>query len=307
MNNPAPPNPSSSRVSIVIPAYNHARFLGEAIESTLSQTVLPSEIIVIDDGSTDRPESVAGRYPEVRLIRQTNQGLAAARNSGIRASSSEYVVFLDADDRLMPKALEVNLAQFAAHPECGFVYGAHCLIDATGQIRTPLPLRPIGEDPFATMLAQNAVGMHATVLYRRELLEAMGGFDKNYPFCEDYDLYLRLSYRYPVVCTDQCLAEYRRHGGNVTRNAPLILRGALGALRRQKPVARTRPDWYAAYKRGMFEWKRHYANELIRNLALEEPTPHGAIRHVMEMIWLAPLETRRAYLQLRREQREMVR
>src|ERR671912_965329 len=108
-------------VSVVIPCYNQAHFLGEAIESVLSQTYPHFEIVVVDDGSTDNTQEVAARYPGVRYIRQENQGLAGARNAGIRRSNGSYLVFLDADDRLLPEALEVGLEHLNAHPECAFV------------------------------------------------------------------------------------------------------------------------------------------------------------------------------------------
>src|ERR671914_179204 len=96
-------------VSVVIPCYNQAHFLGEAIESVLAQNYPHFEVVVIDDGSTDNTSEVASRYPGVRCIRQENQGLAGARNTGIRHSSGSYLVFLDSDDRLLPDALDTDL------------------------------------------------------------------------------------------------------------------------------------------------------------------------------------------------------
>src|SRR5215212_207946 len=110
-------------VSVVIPCYNQAHFLGEAIESVLAQNHLRFEIVVVDDGSTDDTAEVAACYPGVRCVRQDNRGLSAARNNGLRHSEGEYVVFLDADDRLLPEALETGLKCFEAHPECAYVYG----------------------------------------------------------------------------------------------------------------------------------------------------------------------------------------
>src|SRR5204863_2461379 len=109
--------------SIVIPCYNQAHFLPEAIESALSQTHRPIEVIVVDDGSPDNAAEVVARYPHVRYVRQENQGLGGARNAGFRVSKGEYIVFLDADDRLTPNALESHLACFAVHSEAGFVVG----------------------------------------------------------------------------------------------------------------------------------------------------------------------------------------
>ena len=95
-------------VSVVIPCYNQAHFLGEAIESVFKQTYKHFEIVVVDDGSTDNTSEVARRYSGIRCIEQVNQGLSAARNTGIRESKGEYLVFLDADDRLYPIALEAH-------------------------------------------------------------------------------------------------------------------------------------------------------------------------------------------------------
>src|ERR687885_1823430 len=124
-------------VTGVIPCYNQAHFLGEAIESVLAQSYTHFEIIVVDDGSTDNTSEVATRYPKVRCIRQDNQGLAAARNAGLRVSEGTYLVFLDADDRLLPDALEVGLECLEAYPECAFVSGKLRRIAADG---SPLPV-----------------------------------------------------------------------------------------------------------------------------------------------------------------------
>src|SRR3954467_1719440 len=151
-------------VSVVITTYNHARYLGAAIESIAAQTVPPSEVIVVDDGSADDPEEVTRQYSHVRLIRQENQGLSAARNTGWRAARTRYVVFLDADDRLLPTALEANLKRFTAQPECGFVYGAYRFIDEAGLPIRDEPFRSVGREPYVTLLKDNCVAMHGTVM-----------------------------------------------------------------------------------------------------------------------------------------------
>src|SRR5215208_7628052 len=130
---------ASPLVSVVIPCYNQAHFLGEAIESVLAQSYPYFEIIVVDDGSPDDTSEVAARYPEVRLVRQENQGVSGARNSGFARSEGEYVVFLDADDRLLPEALEAHLEHLEAHPECAFVSGRYKFMADGG---SPLSERP---------------------------------------------------------------------------------------------------------------------------------------------------------------------
>ena len=112
-------------VSVIIPCYGQAHFLAETIESVLAQRYPHFEVVVIDDGSVDNTEEVALQWPRVRYVRQNNSGLAAARNTGLRRSLGDYVVFLDADDRLLPEALDAGLTAFAAHPESAFVVG-HC-------------------------------------------------------------------------------------------------------------------------------------------------------------------------------------
>jgi cellulose synthase/poly-beta-1,6-N-acetylglucosamine synthase-like glycosyltransferase len=132
-------------VAVVITTYNHANFLSDAIASVLAQTRPADEIIVVDDGSTDEPSAVVARYPEVRFIHQTNQGLAAARNTGLRAASSEAIVFLDADDRLLANALAEGVACLAREPRSGLVYGGYRCTDANW--------RPIGENYYEPVSA----------------------------------------------------------------------------------------------------------------------------------------------------------
>src|SRR5690348_3177650 len=105
----------ASTVSVVITTYNHAAFLDDAIRSVVYQSVPANEIIVVDDGSTDHPDIVVSRYCRVRLIRQPNQGLSAARNTGLEAAVGDRIIFLDADDRLCQGAIETGLECFARH------------------------------------------------------------------------------------------------------------------------------------------------------------------------------------------------
>lgn len=249
--------------SIVITTYNHTRFLGEAIESALGQTVAPYEVIVVDDGSTDDPGAVVSRYPQAQLIRQTNQGLAAARNTGWRAARGHYVVFLDADDRLLPEALASNLQRFVERPECAFVYGSFHDIDASGRYLASPPLKPIGEDAYESFLKGNCVTMHATVMYRRDCLEAEDGFDPQLRSCEDYELYLRLARRYPIAAGIDPIAEYRRHDTNMSNNIPFMLNTVLEVMRRQQQHLNDNAQWQRAFKSGIRYWKLVYAQVQI--------------------------------------------
>ncbi|MDX8538529.1 glycosyltransferase [Mesorhizobium abyssinicae] len=286
--------PTTPTVSVVITTYNHKRFLAEAIDSVRNQTAKPDEIIIVDDGSSDNPESVVRRYDEVHYIRQENQGLAAARNTGMAAAHGEFIAFLDADDRLRPAALATNLGLFRDNPDCALVYGAYRLIDEAGTVRNAVPLRSVGKDPYAGFLTDNLIGMHAAVLYRRRTLEAAGGFDRSLRACEDYDVYLRLSRAHKVACTPEFLADYRRHATNMSNSNPMMLRAVLKVLRRQRDAAQTNPDWAAAYRQGIEQWKCYYSDMQLAQLgkALRcRSSLAGQVSSTIAVAVAAPLQT----------------
>src|SRR5215218_8479223 len=208
-------------VSVVIPCYNQAHFLGEAIESVLAQSYPHLEIVVVDDGSPDHTREVAARYPGVRYVRQENQGLAAARNTGLRHSTGDYLIFLDADDRLLPGAVMAGMATMQAHPECAFAFGKWRLIAVDGSPLPKLPLAPIEVigDPYVSLLQRNHIEMHATVMYRKAVLEVVGDFDHSVNPCADYDLYLRIARQHPICSYGAIVAEYRQHGANMSRDS----------------------------------------------------------------------------------------
>ena len=144
---PAARPASIATVGVVITTYNHARFLEESLASVQRQTRPCDAIVVVDDGSSDDPAAATARFPGVRLIRQENRGLAAARNRGLAALDTTYVVFLDADDRLAPPAVECGLACFGRAPACGFVYGGHLYIDGEGS-EIGGRYEPPGDEPY---------------------------------------------------------------------------------------------------------------------------------------------------------------
>ncbi|MDP2620682.1 MAG: glycosyltransferase [Hyphomicrobiales bacterium] len=250
-------------VAVVITTYNHARFLGDAIDSVLAQTRRADELVVVDDGSSDDPQRVTGIYGEVRLIHQVNQGLAAARNTGLSAVKSEAVVFLDADDRLLPGAIAAGLRCFAEAPRSGFVYGGHRRISAGGRLISDHHYQAIGSDPYETFLRGNAVGMHASVMYRRDCLVAAGGFDPSLPRCEDYDVYLRMAQRYPITSYSEPVAEYRRHEDNVSRRHRQMLHWVLSVQGRQRSQASSNPKTARAWRHGRAVWRDYYCGEML--------------------------------------------
>ena len=251
-------------MSVVIPCYNQAHFLGEAIESVLSQSYTNFEIVVVDDGSTDNTSEVASRYPDkVRLIRQENKGLSGARNTGIGHSEGEYLVFLDSDDRLLPEALEAGLECFRAHPECAFVFGHYWYIGADGSfLRQPTPLS--GEDGhYIGLLRGPYIAVPAMGMYRRFVFETVGLFDSSLNATADYDLYLRIARRWLIRRHGTVVAEYRQHGANMTGDAGKMLRSVLKTLRSQREYAKRDEVYWEAYKVGIRNWQSWYGTGLI--------------------------------------------
>jgi glycosyltransferase involved in cell wall biosynthesis len=220
-------------VSVIIPCHNHGRFLREAIDSVLAQSV-PSheiEIIVVDDGSTDGTRDVVCSYDAVRYIYQQNKGPGAARNRGIRSSKGEYLVFLDADDRLLPHHFARCLDTFEASPELMLVWGDFRFFgeDGTWHTHTCAP-RP---DHYGAMLRFGMMGPPASLMVKRAALEKVGTFRPDLRSCEDLEMWLRIARLYPVACHHELIAEYRRHAGQLHQQWDALLVGGLQVLREQ--------------------------------------------------------------------------
>ncbi len=258
--------PNQPLVSVIITCYNQAHFIGEAIESVRAQTYKNLEILVVDDESADNPEQVVACYPEVRYFRQKNQGVSAARNAGVRETEGKYVVFLDADDQLLPQAIEMNLDHLEAHPEYGFVCGhrTHIAHDGTP---SPTNLRPcIDGDYDLELLRRNYIGPPSAVLHRREVLESVGGFNSLVDSSDDYDLYLRIVRRFPIRCHHGVIVEYRLHGTNTSQNNALMLRSTLNTLRRHKDRAKEGRQYREAYEEGIRHGREVFGEPLINEI-----------------------------------------
>ena len=212
----------SPRVSVVIAAYNSAPFLAEAMHSVAEQTFTDYELIVVDDGSTDgTPEIVAATGLPCLYIYQENRGAAAARNTGLRVATGEYVNFLDADDLLLPGHLALLVDYLDQHPAIAVVY-ADCFYtyeDGSGHpprrfshgLRTP-PY-PSSGNVFEALVINSVFAVH-TALARRSCLLEIGGFNEALRSAEDYDLWLRMAERYAFAYLDEPVAKYRIHGSN---------------------------------------------------------------------------------------------
>lgn len=214
-----------ARVSVVVACHNYARFLAEAVESALGQTLGDLEVVIVDDGSTDEIGPVIERWqgdPRVRYVRQANAGQASAKNHGIRLARTPLVAFLDADDRWDLAKLSRQLPLFE-RAEVGVVYSRGLFLSADGVTRIP-PDTGAARAPRAgrvtsALLYDNFVPFSSAVV-RRDLLERVGGFDERLAMAIDWDLWLRLSLHCEFDWVDERLLHYRvGHGDQMSRRA----------------------------------------------------------------------------------------
>lgn len=249
-------------ISVIIPTYNYGHFVSEAIDSVLAQTYPHHEIIVVDDGSTDNTAEVVCRYPETRYVKQRNQGLAAARNRGIQESRGDYLVFLDADDHLLPNHFQTCLDAFRTLPTIGWVCGNHRLFGEPDGTKPFHRCQP-SPDYYASFLRICIITNIATAMFRREVVLAVGGFNEKLRACEDRDFYLRLARQWPLYCHHEIIAEYRRTPGQMSKRGDAMLKSAMNVLHLQWPYARQRPVYVDAYQEGLFHCRRRYGEEAL--------------------------------------------
>jgi glycosyltransferase involved in cell wall biosynthesis len=199
---------SGADVTAVVACFNYGRFVGEAVESLLSQEGGAPRVIVVDDGSTDPATHVAlDELPgQVEVIRQENRGVCAARNAGLERANTPYALVLDADDRLAPGALSAMRGALDADGSLGFAYGYMRFFgDWEGVVHFP-PYDPYG------LLYRHTIGL--TALMRREVVEQTGGFDPDFEQFEDWELWVNaLEHSWRGRRVDAVTLEYRRHPG----------------------------------------------------------------------------------------------
>lgn len=230
---------SSPRVSVIIPSYNHEKYIEECIESVLSQTYRDREVLVIDDASKDRtPEILKGYENRIHLIlHETNQGTYKVLNEGLAHAKGEYFAILNSDDVWLPKKLELQVNLLDAHPEYVFCHTFGKFIDQDGN---EIPGRPMGfEFPrvpsgdILPRLVMNNCVIASSVLLRLEIARKVCGFEESFRNLGDWDMWLRLAEQGEVGFVDQVLTLYRVHGENTiyqketTRKEEILIREAL--------------------------------------------------------------------------------
>ncbi len=265
--------------------------------SVLAQTRQADRIIVVDDGSSDDPASVVAQFQKVQLIRQVNRGPSAARNVGLRCCTTSHIVFLDADDRLLPTALQKGLVCITGRPDCAFVYGGYHVISESGHPVGPDRLWPIEGDAHLALLRKNLLGPSAVVLYRCDCLLAVNGYDETLRRAEDYDLYLRIAQRYPIASHPEVIVEYRRHGQNITNNHFQQLRAVLRVLDLHQDRIVFNSATRAALKEGRASRRNYYVSRMLDQASVRWRARHDIgvlVRDLTQATWWSPFITMRA-------------
>jgi len=225
-------------VSIVITCFNYAEFLAEAIDSALVQTYGTVEVIVVNDGSTDSTETVARQYADhIHYLYQENRGVSEARNAGIQIARGDFVVCLDADDRLAPDFVEQCVRLLRAHPEVGFVYTSLMLFGRESGVLAG-PQYDVGQLKWSNFI-------HASALIRSTVLKTHL-YDESVPEAEDWNFYLTLAeHGIHGILLDQPLLNYRKHTDRFSRLDSLTYR----ARRTQLKIVKAHPDMYTSVEK----------------------------------------------------------
>ena len=205
-------------ISVIIPTWNRADRLADAIESVFNQSVAVHEVIVVDDGSTDNTrEMIARRYGDIRYIYQENRGVSSARNTGIKAASGEWIALLDSDDRWLPDKLEQQQELIRAHPGYILCHSDEIWIRNGRRVNAMKKHAKQGGRIFRHCLPLCAISPSAAMI-QRDIFSDMGLFDESLPACEDYDLWLRICAVYPVLYVDrQLVVKYGGHEDQLSR------------------------------------------------------------------------------------------
>lgn len=202
------------RVSVIIPTYNRASVIRRAVESVFDQSFCDWELIIVDDGSTDNTRDLLKPYadhPRVRLFETENKGVSAARNLGVRRARGAWIAFLDSDDQWLPEKLEKQVGQSQKDPDIPVIHGDEIWIRRGVRVNPMKKHQKKGGDIFAQALRLCCISP-STVFMKKSLFDKVGYFKEHFPVCEDYDLWLRITGRYPVGYIDDFLV--KKYGGH---------------------------------------------------------------------------------------------
>lgn len=218
-------------VSIIIPNYNHARFVGGAIHSVLNQDYKNVEIIVVDDGSTDNSHEVIGQFgDQVKYIYQENAGLSAARNTGIRASKGAFIGVLDADDMYEPAFISTLVSALESNPEAEGIYCGYQFVDQENNLLPQIENRPVPGDELYEALLDGNFFVPESIFLRRYVYDDVGLFDEALRACEDWDVWLRVTKKYRIIHAPEILTRHRVLAGSMSTDPLRMLNNRLAVL-----------------------------------------------------------------------------
>lgn len=204
-------------ISIIIPAYNYAQYIEEALKSVLKQSYDKIELIVVDDGSTDNLKQIIEQYPETRYYRQKRQGPAKARNLGAKNSKGDFLIFLDADDRLHPRYVELTLKDITKDARLGLIYTGTQCFGRLSEIRNPR----VQHHRFSIIGSPG--GQIGAALIRREAFDSVNGYDERLLACEDGDLVIRLWLKgWKIASINLPIHYHRIHDRNLSGPASCV-------------------------------------------------------------------------------------
>ncbi len=205
-------------VSVILPTYNRANLIGDAIQSVLDQTYTGFELIVVDDGSTDDTANLVQSFNDnrIRYIYQPNGGVSNARNHGVRQAKHDLITFLDSDDAYLPHKLQKQVDYFQTHPDTVFLYSSYLFMDADLNLIETRHLHIQGR-AFRSLLRRCEIPT-PTVMMKRCVFESVGGFDEGLTLLEDVDLWWRIAARHPIALVGEPLVQVRWHPSNTVRD-----------------------------------------------------------------------------------------
>ena len=209
---------SKTMISVIIPTYNRAHLLPRSLDSILSQSCLPTEIIVVDDGSNDDTSALmTSVYPEIVFIQQSNIGVSCARNVGIKSASGDWIAFLDSDDEWFPEKLEVQMNALYKNPELKICHTNEIWIRNGKRVNPKKKHGKFGGSIFQKCLPLCCISPSSVIIHK-SIFKEIGLFDYSLPVCEDYDLWLRITARNPVLYIEKpFLIKYGGHEDQLSK------------------------------------------------------------------------------------------
>lgn len=225
-------NMKTPKVSVIIPTYNSEQFIGETLDSVFNQNYQNFEVIVVDDGSCDGTDKVISGYKDrLTYIRKKNEGISIARNTAIAVARGEYIAFIDHDDIWVPEKLKEQIALLEDNKAIGLCFSDAYIIDEKGRRGSSLfkICPPYSGMVFKKLLKENFIPV-PTAIVRKDIFKEVGLFNPQHRITEDWDLFLRISERYPVAFINRPLAGYRVHTGSFSQRRDLMLEEAIAII-----------------------------------------------------------------------------